>query len=344
MRDPSSPYAPYLATLPDRQSVRSFYDIPESYLPLIQNEATETAVRHAQMDLKLLWQEKGPKLQEALGADVTLEDIIYTVSLFPEGLILQPAVDMLNHKNGCPHNSVKEPCKPGSPNKCIKWYAHEDVKAGEEVCFSYKREPWEDHPSTGLGPQHFEGTPDMIIAEMERLRKLLQDLRGYDSEAIKVVAATAVKKGDTLAAIPVRLAYRIRTGTDRLADHVEGVQAALRRVWDSSRVHYEADDSSRTFGELQHSMDVLTSKLMLFEDVGWVLLPLMSLAPHVNNCPHTEHITTCPAPAGSVAAANQTCVVWVAGSDLAAGDQVCTNYAYLTPDRWEIAPDAASPM
>jgi hypothetical protein len=76
---------------------------------------------------------------------------------------------------------------------------------------------------------------------------------------------------------------------------------------------------------------------MLFEDMGWVLLPLISLAPHVNNCPHTEHITDCPTPTNAAAGENQTCVVWVAGSDLAAGDQICTSYAYLTPDRWAAA-------
>eukprot|EP00775_Hariotina_reticulata_P003736 gene3736-3997_t len=319
--------------------------IPFKLCYLANDEGTNhlqgSAIRLAQMDLRELWQQRRHKLQHALGADVPLDDMTYTVSL--------PAMDMLNHRNGCPNRSIKETCKPGSSDQCIKWFAQEDVKAGKEVCFNYKRVRFCKQSPVAQVPWscitlNASGTPEMIIAEMERLRKLQQDMRDFDSKAVKVVAATAVKKGDTLAAIPVRLAYRIRTGTDRLADHVEGVQAALRRVWDSSRVHYEADDSSRTFGELQHSMDVLTSKLMLFEDVGWVLLPLMSLAPHVNNCPHTEHITTCPAPAGSVAAANQTCVVWVAGSDLAAGDQVCTNYAYLTPDRWEIAPDAASPM
>jgi hypothetical protein len=37
-----------------------------------------------------------------------------------------------------------------------------------------------------------------------------------DVFAPRVVTAAAMKQGDTLAAIPVRLAYRIRTGTDRL--------------------------------------------------------------------------------------------------------------------------------
>lgn len=37
-------------------------------------------------------------------------------------------------------------------------------------------------------PAGCAGTPDMIKAEMERLRKLLQDLKDYDSKAVKARA------------------------------------------------------------------------------------------------------------------------------------------------------------
>lgn len=39
MQNVTSPLQPYLRVLPDRPHVSSFYDIPVSYLPLIQNAA-----------------------------------------------------------------------------------------------------------------------------------------------------------------------------------------------------------------------------------------------------------------------------------------------------------------
>jgi len=48
-------------------------------------ELQESAIRHAQLDLQRLWQEKGSKLKETLGADVTLNDMFYTVSLVGDG-------------------------------------------------------------------------------------------------------------------------------------------------------------------------------------------------------------------------------------------------------------------
>jgi hypothetical protein len=39
MHDPSSPYQPYFAVLPGRDAVWSWFDLPDSYLPLIQNKA-----------------------------------------------------------------------------------------------------------------------------------------------------------------------------------------------------------------------------------------------------------------------------------------------------------------
>jgi hypothetical protein len=48
-------------------------------------ELQESAIRNAQLDLQRLWQEKGSKLKETLGADVTLNDMFYTVSLVGAG-------------------------------------------------------------------------------------------------------------------------------------------------------------------------------------------------------------------------------------------------------------------
>lgn len=39
MHNHSSPHQAYFATLPKRDAVWSWYDIPESYLPLLQNSA-----------------------------------------------------------------------------------------------------------------------------------------------------------------------------------------------------------------------------------------------------------------------------------------------------------------
>ena len=39
MRNDSAPHAPYLRTLPARDGVWSYYDLPASYLPLLYNDA-----------------------------------------------------------------------------------------------------------------------------------------------------------------------------------------------------------------------------------------------------------------------------------------------------------------
>lgn len=39
MRNSTSPLAPYMQGLPLRSQVASYYTLPASYLPLIQNEA-----------------------------------------------------------------------------------------------------------------------------------------------------------------------------------------------------------------------------------------------------------------------------------------------------------------
>lgn len=56
-------------------------------------------------------------------------------------------------------------------------------------------------------------------------------------------------------------------------------------------------------------------------DLGQLLVPVIDLANHYNNCPHsiTTH-TDCGAesPGG--------CIVWRAGADIPAGGEVCNNY------------------
>jgi hypothetical protein len=39
MNDPAHPFRPWFAVQPKREQVWAWYDIPESYIPLIQNEA-----------------------------------------------------------------------------------------------------------------------------------------------------------------------------------------------------------------------------------------------------------------------------------------------------------------
>eukprot|EP00775_Hariotina_reticulata_P010708 gene10708-10865_t len=45
VKDAGSKLAPYLRTLPARSQVWSYYTIPESYLPLIQNDAVVSHLR-----------------------------------------------------------------------------------------------------------------------------------------------------------------------------------------------------------------------------------------------------------------------------------------------------------
>lgn len=54
---------------------------------------------------------------------------------------------------------------------------------------------------------------------------------------------------------------------------------------------------------------------------GQLMVPLIDLANHHNNCKHT--ITTHPT---CEPASEDGCIVWKAGSDLAAGDEVCNIY------------------
>lgn len=72
-----------------------------------------------------------------------------------------------------------------------------------------------------------------------------------------------------------------------------------------------------------------------------LLLPLFTSARHNSSCPHTYSIRKCP---GATAAAKTQagieafgeqglCFVWVAGSDLPAGAEVCVSYGHLRPDQ-----------
>jgi hypothetical protein len=45
IKDAKSKLAPYLKTLPARSQMWSYYTIPESYLPLIQNDAVVSHLR-----------------------------------------------------------------------------------------------------------------------------------------------------------------------------------------------------------------------------------------------------------------------------------------------------------
>lgn len=56
-------------------------------------------------------------------------------------------------------------------------------------------------------------------------------------------------------------------------------------------------------------------------------MPLLDMANHKNNCPHSNIFGPCRFDS------NRECVYFTAGADLAAGDEVCFYYGYLLPDR-----------
>eukprot|EP00775_Hariotina_reticulata_P001661 gene1661-2004_t len=153
IKDPNSKFGPYFETLPPRDGVLSYYDIPASYLPLIQHETLEKVIRTIQSDLQEIWDADQEAYKKALGPEVSIEDIRYSstlletraITLAVAGERLLPVFDMSNHRNDCPHRLMSPqsigPC-PGSSKKktkqdCLLWTARADVAAGDEVCNRY---------------------------------------------------------------------------------------------------------------------------------------------------------------------------------------------------------------
>eukprot|EP00775_Hariotina_reticulata_P005019 gene5019-5260_t len=202
LRDPKSKLAPHLRTMPNRQSVRSYFTLPRSYLPLVQNEHMINALVELQDDLWQFWQDSKEGIQAALGQDVTFRDLQYAIDLlitrlfgFDDGSqMLVPLVDMSNHVNGCAHE------------------AETDVSAGQEVCYRYTEHMLQDrallqygflqtgdvvHELSGLDmqafnpqsiwevqdtkPPVFSGRKKMLKAERGRLRALHKNLTKADA-------------------------------------------------------------------------------------------------------------------------------------------------------------------
>lgn len=93
-------------------------------------------------------------------------------------------------------------------------------------------------------------------------------------------------------------------------------------------------------------LQVVTRLINLEE--GGHLIPLIDMANHRQDCPkHHIDVVACDQVATSNKSAassskdastrvlntTRLCVIWTAGADLSAGDEVCRSYGYLLPDR-----------
>uniref|UniRef100_A0A383VR40 SET domain-containing protein n=1 Tax=Tetradesmus obliquus TaxID=3088 RepID=A0A383VR40_TETOB len=127
---------------------------------------------------------------------------------------------------------------------------------------------------------------------------------------------------------------------------IKAYQAELVIAWDKHRPAIEAVDRSLTLHELRHAAGLLNARLVSYE-YGSFMVPLMGLASHQvnNNCPHADYLDYCPGSAAAQQAAagqepqqeagaeeDDLCIVWAAGADVAAGQEVCSSYGYLMPD------------
>uniref|UniRef100_A0A383VSU2 SET domain-containing protein n=1 Tax=Tetradesmus obliquus TaxID=3088 RepID=A0A383VSU2_TETOB len=127
---------------------------------------------------------------------------------------------------------------------------------------------------------------------------------------------------------------------------IKAYQVELLNAWDKHRPAIEAVDPSLTLQELRHVTGLLNARLVSYE-YGSFVVPLMGLASHQvnNNCPHADYLDYCPGSAAAQQAAagqepqqeagaeeDDLCIVWAAGADVAAGQEVCSSYGYLMPD------------
>lgn len=217
MQNVTSPLQPYLRVLPDRPHVSSFYDIPVSYLPLIQNAAMARAIQQVQAQLVAVL--ASPSIESA---QLTAGNLQYAMSLLKTrafdcgdlGQLLVPIIDLANHYNDCPHSiTTHTDCGAESPGGCIVWRAGADIPAGGEVCNNYHTAMLQDRSILQYGmlqrdeaavmmsgidrhdfdPEHpwafqanintapFTGTTVEVQAEAARLSSLLANMESLDS-------------------------------------------------------------------------------------------------------------------------------------------------------------------
>jgi hypothetical protein len=64
----------------------------------------------------------------------------------------------------------------------------------------------------------------------------------------------------------------------------------------------------------------LTTRFIAFPKHGHFMIPLIDLANHQQDCPHTLIVGPCPF------SSSRQCALWKAGADLSEGEEVCFFY------------------
>ncbi|GBF99152.1 hypothetical protein Rsub_12119 [Raphidocelis subcapitata] len=141
----SSPYAPYLASMPtlrDASHTLSYESFPLAYLHLLQDGGPLAAhIVDKRAATLSYWSAHGARL---LRSGVTLEAlraalVTLTTRYFngPGQAALVPAYDLLNHVNGCGTFASTGPCAAPAGEQCVVIRTRVAVPKGAEVCNTY---------------------------------------------------------------------------------------------------------------------------------------------------------------------------------------------------------------
>jgi hypothetical protein len=189
--------------------------------------------------------------------------------------------------------------------------AARDIKEGDvlaaippELCFAH-------------GP----GETDEIAAV-----RLLAELQDPNSK-FKPHLATLPRKGQTRSLVTVPDTYLPLIQHSGLEKNVMKIKENMRRFWESHQdglISVPVPDNV-TLRDLEYALDLFNNRMFDNGDEGGIMLPVLDMANHYNNCPHTIHgPEDTPCKPGS----KDLCVIWRAEADVSAGEEVC--YAYLS--------------
>ncbi|KAF8055289.1 hypothetical protein HT031_006815 [Scenedesmus sp. PABB004] len=112
------------------------------------------------------------------------------------------------------------------------------------------------------------------------------------------------------------------------AEHfVAAYQQRLRDFWASHADTLQGAAPGMTREDLIYARALMSTRLFAHGSRGELLIPLLDMANHRNDCPHTLSTEPCP---GDDA---RECLMWRAGDAVRAGGEVCNQYQHLLQDR-----------
>eukprot|EP00877_Chromochloris_zofingiensis_P014483 jgi/Chrzof1/9289/UNPLg00256.t1 len=167
-------------------------------------------------------------------------------------------------------------------------------------------------------------TVESIVAEFARLR--LNPNREY-TPYFKTLPSSA---DVALSYDTYPFEYLPLLESDVMVKYIREGQLALASYWVANAL--QLTKNGVTLQALKQSMALVTTRWFSFkaadgDQPDFYMVPVLDMANHYNDCANRYRRMPCPDDVFS------TCIVFLAGDHISAGEEVCNFYGYLTPDK-----------